>query len=145
MVAYMNGHTDRYRTFVCHAGCYDWVSMMATDGYAFFAKELGAFHWDNPARVMRQSPHHFARRFKTPTLVVHGELDYRVPATQALQYYNTLHAKGIATRLVYFPDENHWILKPQNSRLWYREFFDWIKRYAAPGPSRRGQRRRLAG
>jgi dipeptidyl aminopeptidase/acylaminoacyl peptidase len=145
MVAYMNGHTDRYRTFVCHAGCYDWVSMMATDGYMFFAKELGAFHWDNPARVMQQSPHHFAKRFKTPTLVIHGELDYRVPATQALQYYNTLHARQIPTRLVYFPDENHWILKPQNSRLWYREFFDWIKRYAAPGPSRRGQRTRLAG
>jgi dipeptidyl aminopeptidase/acylaminoacyl peptidase len=93
---------------------------------------------------MQQSPHHFAKRFKTPTLVIHGELDYRVPATQALQYYNTLHAQRIPTRLVYFPDENHWILKPQNSRLWYREFFDWIRRYAAPGPSRR-QRTRLAG
>ena len=137
MVAYMNGHTDRYRTFVCHAGCYDWVSMMATDGYLFFAKELGAFHWDNPARVMKQSPHHYVRRFQTPTLVVHGELDYRVPATQALQYYNTLKARGIAARLVYFPDENHWILKPQNSRLWYREFFAWIRRYAASGGVRR--------
>jgi dipeptidyl aminopeptidase/acylaminoacyl peptidase len=136
MVAYMNGHTDRYKTFVCHAGCYDWVSMMATDGYLFFAKELGAFHWDNPARVMKQSPHHFARRFKTPTLVIHGELDYRVPATQALQYYNTLHARGLAARLVYFPDENHWILKPQNSRAWYREFLAWVKRYAPGGPAR---------
>jgi dipeptidyl aminopeptidase/acylaminoacyl peptidase len=137
MVAYMNGHTDRYRTYVCHAGCYDWVSMMATDGYLFFAKELGAFHWDNPARVMKQSPHHYARRFKTPTLVVHGELDYRVPATQALQYYNTLKARGIAARLVYFPDENHWILKPQNSRLWYHEFFTWIRRQTTRG-NRRG-------
>jgi dipeptidyl aminopeptidase/acylaminoacyl peptidase len=73
---------------------------------------------------------------KTPTLVIHGELDYRVPATQALQYYNTLRAKDVAARLVYFPDENHWILKPQNSRLWYREFFGWIKRYAVPGPTR---------
>jgi dipeptidyl aminopeptidase/acylaminoacyl peptidase len=136
MVAYMNGHTDRYRTFVCHAGCYDWVSMMATDSYMFFAKELGAFHWDNPQRVMRQSPHHYARRFKTPTLVIHGELDYRVPATQALQYYDTLKARGIAARLMYFPDENHWILKPQNSRLWYREFLAWIRRYA-PGGGRR--------
>ncbi|HEX8012987.1 MAG TPA: S9 family peptidase [Casimicrobiaceae bacterium] len=136
LVAYMNGHTDRYKSFVCHAGCYDWVSMMATDGYLFFNKEFGAFHWDNPARVMKQSPHHYARRFKTPTLVIHGELDYRVPATQALQYYNTLRARGIAARLVYFPDENHWILKPQNSRLWYREFFAWIKRYAPGGAAR---------
>ncbi len=136
MVAYLNGHTDRYKAFVCHAGCYDWVSMMATDGYLFFAKELGAFHWDNPARVMKQSPHHYARRFKTPTLVIHGELDYRVPAMQALQYYNTLRTRGIAARLIYFPDENHWILKPQNSQLWYREFFAWIKRYAPGGPAR---------
>jgi len=140
MVAYMNGQTDRYRAYICHAGCYDWVSMMATDGYLFFAKELGAFHWDNPALVMKQSPHHYARRFKTPTLVIHGELDYRVPATQALQYYNTLRTRDVPARLVYFPDENHWILKPQNSRLWYREFFDWLKRYAAPGPVR-GRRR----
>ena len=137
MVAYMNGHTDRYRTYVCHAGCYDWVSMLASDGYMFFAKEFGAFPWDNPARVLKQSPHHYARRMKTPTLVIHGELDYRVPAAQALQYYNTLQARKIPTRLVYFPDENHWILKPQNSRLWYREFFAWVKRYARPGPAAR--------
>jgi dipeptidyl aminopeptidase/acylaminoacyl peptidase len=133
MVAYMNGNTDRYRTYVCHAGCYDWVSMMATDGYHFFADELGAFHWDNPARVMKQSPHHYVKHAKTPTLVIHGELDYRVPATQALQYYDTLKAKEVPARLVYFPDENHWVLKPQNSRLWYREFFGWVARYAPGG------------
>jgi dipeptidyl aminopeptidase/acylaminoacyl peptidase len=131
MVAYMNGHTDRYRAYVCHAGCYDWVSMMATDGYRFFAKELGAFHWDDEARVLAQSPHHYVKQAKTPTLVVHGELDYRVPATQGLQYFNSLKAKGVSARLVYFPDENHWILKPQNSRLWYREFFAWLARFAA--------------
>jgi len=140
MVAYMNGHTDRYKTYVCHAGCYDWVSMMATDGYQFFADELGAFHWDDMPRVMRQSPHHYVKRAKTPTLVIHGELDYRVPATQALQYYDTLKAKNVPARLVYFPDENHWILKPQNSRLWYREFFDWVARYAPGGPGRRKAR-----
>jgi len=129
MVAYMNGNTDRYRAYVCHAGCYDWVSMMATDGYRFFADELGAFHWDNEALVARQSPHHYVKRAKTPTLVVHGEFDYRVPATQALQYYNSLKAKKIPARLVHFPDENHWILKPQNSTLWYREFFAWLERW----------------
>jgi dipeptidyl aminopeptidase/acylaminoacyl peptidase len=137
MVAYMNGHTDRYRAFVCHAGCYDWVSMMATDGYRFFAKELGAFHWEDEPRVMRQSPHHFVRNAKTPTLVIHGELDYRVPATQALQYFNSLKAKGVAARLVYFPDENHWILKPANSKLWYGEFFAWLARFMAPAAAAR--------
>ena len=79
---------------------------------------------------MRQSPHHFVKAAKTPTLVIHGELDYRVPATQGLQYFNSLKAKNVAARLVYFPDENHWILKPQNSRLWYREFFAWLARFA---------------
>jgi dipeptidyl aminopeptidase/acylaminoacyl peptidase len=141
----MNGHTDRYRSFVCHAGCYDWVSMMATDGYHFFADELGAFHWDNPARVMRQSPHHYVKRAKTPTLVLHGELDYRVPATQALQYYDTLKAKKVAARLVYFPDENHWILKPQNSRLWYREFFDWVAATRLAGRQSARSRARRCG
>jgi dipeptidyl aminopeptidase/acylaminoacyl peptidase len=140
MVAYMNGHTDRYRSYVCHAGCYDWVSMMATDGYRFFASELGAFHWNDEPRVMAQSPHHFVRRARTPTLVIHGELDYRVPATQALQYYNTLKAKGVEARLVYFPDENHWILKPQNSRLWYREFRAWLGRHAPGGAAARRTR-----
>ena len=61
MVAFMNGHTDRYKAYVCHAGCYDWVSMMATDAFQFFAKELGAFHWDDAPLVMRQSPHHYVK------------------------------------------------------------------------------------
>ncbi|MEO8849278.1 MAG: S9 family peptidase [Casimicrobiaceae bacterium] len=139
MVAYMNGHTDRYKSYVCHAGCYDWVSMMATDGYRFFASELGAYYWNNMPRVMSQSPHHFVRRACTPTLVMHGELDYRVPAAQGLQYYNTLKAKDVDARLVYFPDENHWILKPQNSRLWYREFFAWLRRYAPGGAARKSR------
>jgi dipeptidyl aminopeptidase/acylaminoacyl peptidase len=131
MVAYMNGNTQRYRAYICHAGCYDWVSMMASDGYKFTEKEFGAFHWNDEPRVMRQSPHHYVKNARTPTLVIHGELDYRVPATQALQYYDTLKAKGVPARLVYFPDENHWILKPQNSRLWYGEFFAWLARYGS--------------
>ncbi len=133
MVAYMNGNlpAKRYQAYVCHAGCYDWVSMMGSDGYFWFSHELGAFHWDDEARVMKQSPHHYAQHFSTPTLVMHGELDYRVPYYQGLAYYNTLHARAIASRLVFFPDENHWILKPQNSRLWYQEFTRWCDRYTA--------------
>lgn len=138
MVAYMNGHTDRYRCYVCHAGCYNWESMMATDGYAFFARELGAFYWEDPARVAKQSPHHYVGKAKTPTLVIHGELDYRVPAAQALEYYDVLKAKNVPARLVYFPDENHWILKPQNSRLWYRELFAWVRKHSAPARPAKG-------
>ena len=131
MVAYMNGHVaaKRYQAYVCHAGCYDWVSMMGSDGYFWFGHELGAFHWDDEARVLKQSPHHYAQNFATPTLVVHGEQDYRVPYYQGLAYYNTLRARNVPSRLVFFPDENHWILKPQNSRLWYREFTNWCDRF----------------
>jgi dipeptidyl aminopeptidase/acylaminoacyl peptidase len=133
MVAYMNGNASpRYRAYVCHAGCYDWVAMMGSDGYFWFSQELGANHWDDEKRVLKQSPHHYAANFKTPTLVVHGELDYRVPYYQGLAYYNTMRVKDIPTRLVFFPDENHWILKPQNSRLWYQEFFDWCERFTKP-------------
>jgi dipeptidyl aminopeptidase/acylaminoacyl peptidase len=133
MVAWMNGHTDRYQAYICHAGCFDWVGMFSDDAYYWHPKELGAFYWDNPKRVEAQNPRAFVRRMKTPTLVIHGLLDYRVPDSQGLAYYNTLRSKGVPSRLVFFPDENHWILKPQNSRLWYREFFAWLKRWSKPG------------
>lgn len=137
LVAWMNGHTDRYQAYVCHAGCFDWVSMFAGDVWYWFPKELGAWYWEDPKRVDAQSPRAFARRMKTPTLVIHGQQDYRVPDGQGLAYFNTLRAKGVTARLVFFPDENHWILKPQNSRLWYREFFAWLARFAKPGAGKR--------
>ncbi len=131
MVAWMNGHVQpgRYQAYVCHAGCYDWQAMYADDAYSWHRKELGAAYWDDPARVAAQSPHAFAKNFKTPTLVIHGQLDYRVPDAQGLAYYNTLKSLGVPSRLVWFPDENHWVLKPRNSRLWYGEFFAWLARY----------------
>jgi dipeptidyl aminopeptidase/acylaminoacyl peptidase len=131
MVAWMNGHVPagRYQAYVCHAGCYDWVGMFADDAYTWHAKELGAWYWDDMARVLNQSPHNFAARFGTPTLVIHGALDYRVPDGQGLAYYNTLKAQNVDARLLWYPDENHWILKPRNSKLWYEEYFGWLKRH----------------
>jgi dipeptidyl aminopeptidase/acylaminoacyl peptidase len=140
MVAWMNGHVKpgRYRAYICHAGCFDWVGMFADDAWAWHAKELGAWYWDDMARVHAQSPHAFAREFRTPTLVIHGALDYRVPDAQGLAYYNTLKALKVDARLLWFPDENHWVLKPRNSRLWYGEFFGWLKAHdAAAKPTRR--------
>jgi dipeptidyl aminopeptidase/acylaminoacyl peptidase len=131
MVAWMNGHlpTGRYAAYVCHAGCFDWTAMFADDAYTWHAKELGAWYWDDMARVHAQSPHAFAGNMATPTLVIHGALDYRVPDQQGLAYYNTLKARGVDARLLWFPDENHWVLKPRNSRLWYGEYFAWLKRH----------------
>lgn len=137
MVAWMNGHTDRYKAYVCHAGCFDWVAMVADDAWYWFPKELGAAYWDDPAKVDSQNPRARVKKMKTPTLVIHGLLDYRVPDAQGLAYYNTLKAKGVPSRLVFFPDENHWILKPQNSRLWFQETFAWLARHVKPGGERR--------
>jgi dipeptidyl aminopeptidase/acylaminoacyl peptidase len=141
MVAWMNGHATpgRYKAYVCHAGCFDWVSMFASDGAEWFKEELGKWYWEGDegaggaARGMKQvhaqSPHAFAAKNSSPTLVIHGQLDYRVPDAQGLAYYNTLKAQNIDARLVWFPDENHWILKPRNSRLWYQEFFSWLAKH----------------
>jgi dipeptidyl aminopeptidase/acylaminoacyl peptidase len=137
MVAWMNAHArpGRYNAYVCHAGCFDWSAMLAGDAYAWFPKELGANSWDNMAQVHSQSAHAFAANMNTPTLVIHGALDYRVPDQQGLAYYNTLKALGVDARLLWFPDENHWVLKPRNSKLWYGEFFDWLKRHDTAGPA----------
>ena len=128
MVAWMNGHVPvgRYAAYICHAGCFDWTAMFADDAYTWHAKELGGWYWDKPAQVNAQSPHVFAGAMRTPTLVIHGALDYRVPDAQGLAYYNTLKAQGVPARLLWYPDENHWILKPRNNRQWYGEFFDWL-------------------
>ncbi|MEK8045179.1 S9 family peptidase [Ideonella margarita] len=131
MVAWMNGHVPagRYAAYICHAGCYDWQAMFADDAWSWHAKELGAWYWEDPARIAAQSPHTYAGNFNTPTLVIHGALDYRVPDAQGLAYYNTLKARGIDSRLLWFPDENHWVLKPRNSAQWYGEFFAWLRRH----------------
>ena len=145
MVAWMNGHVapGRYQAYICHAGCFDWVGMFADDAYTWHAKELGGWYWDDMSKVHAQSPHAFAKNFATPTLVIHGALDYRVPDAQGLAYYNTLKARGVDARLLWFPDENHWILKPRNARLWHEEFFGWLERHA-PGARPRAARERKA-
>jgi len=141
MVAWMNGHIPRgrYRAYVCHAGVFDRIATFSADSYLDRPRDLGAFYWDDPAKVLAQSPHAFAHRMETPTLVIHGRNDYRVPDANGLAYYNTLKARGVPARLVWFPDENHWVLKPRNSRLWYREFFDWL---SAHDPALRKSRRK---
>ncbi len=136
MMAWLNGHTDRYKAMICHAGVYNWDSMMASDFVRGRERPLGAFPWGDQAKVDKHNPQRFAKNFKTPTLVMHGEKDYRVPITQGMEYYNTLRIKGVPTRFVYFPDENHWILKPQNARLWHREFFAWLEKHVGSGPTK---------
>jgi dipeptidyl aminopeptidase/acylaminoacyl peptidase len=133
MMAWLNGHTDRFKAMVCHAGVYSYHNQMASDVIRAREGALVAFPWNDLNRVDRQSAQRYAAHFKTPTLVLHGEKDFRVPVTHGLEYYNPLKMKGVAARLVYFPDENHWITKPQNARLWHREVFAWLDRYIGHG------------
>jgi len=135
MVAWLNGHTVMFKAMVCHAGVYDWHSMLASDFVKGRDRALGAPPWGDLTIVDKQSAQRFAANFKTPTIVIHGEKDYRVPVTQGLAYFNTLRQKGVPTRLVYFPDENHWILKPNNSLVWHNEVFGWLEKYIGRGPT----------
>ena len=141
MMAWMNGHTDRFKAMICHAGVFNWHTQMASDIVRSRERALGALPWGDIAKIDRQSPQRFAANFKTPTLVIHGEKDFRVPINNGFEYFNTLRLKGVPTRLVYFPDENHWVMKPQNSRLWHREVFAWLEKYIGNGPTKGGDSR----
>ena len=96
------------------------------------ASSEGRFHgtpWNNPELYKKFSPAAFAQNFKTPTLVVQGELDFRVPIEQGLGMFTALQRQGVESRLLYFPDEGHWVLKPQNSKLWYETVLGWCERW----------------
>jgi dipeptidyl aminopeptidase/acylaminoacyl peptidase len=127
MVNWILGRTARFKALVSHAGVYELNSMFGeTEELWFPLWEFGGTPWDNPESYSRWSPANFAKEFRTPTLVIHGELDYRVPYGQGLQLYTALQLQKAPSKLLLFPDEGHWILKPQNSLLWYKTFIDWI-------------------
>jgi dipeptidyl aminopeptidase/acylaminoacyl peptidase len=130
MVNWINGHTNRFKAIVSHAGVFNLEAMSgATEELWFTDWEFGGT-WFNPAAMTEQyrkfSPHLFAQNFKTPTLVITGELDYRVPYTDPLSLFTALQRKGVPSRLVVYPDEGHWITKPQNARLWWKEVHAWL-------------------
>ena len=129
LVCWIAGHTDRFRCLINHAGVFDLLAEYASDVTEGRQQSYGGEPWDRLEAIDRWNPARFTRGFTTPMLVVHGEQDYRVPHTQALAVYNILKAKGIEARLVFFPDENHWVLKPRNSIFWNREVEAWLARY----------------
>jgi dipeptidyl aminopeptidase/acylaminoacyl peptidase len=125
------GREHPFRTLIAHAKVYN---LYTHDGVSDFGAEKDRFQefWENRAEFEKYSPHLYAGNFKTPTLVIHGQLDYRVPVSNGFELFNTLQKRGIPSKLVYYPDENHWILKPQNSLFWYSTVRDWVERYAKP-------------
>ncbi len=132
LVSWLTTQTNRFRCAVNHAGVFDLALMYASDVTWGRARNLGAELWEDAAVVDRHNPARHTAGLGTPTLVVHGERDYRVPADQALLCYGILKARGVPARLLWFSDENHWILKPKNSLRWYQEVLDWIDRFLGP-------------
>jgi dipeptidyl aminopeptidase/acylaminoacyl peptidase len=127
MADWILGHSNRFRALVSHAGVFDLRSMAGeTEELWFPIFEFRGMPWDNPEMYARWSPSYYVKDFKTPTLVIHGELDYRVPVGQGLQLFTALQTQKVPSKLLLFPDEGHWVQKPLNTVLWYQSFLDWI-------------------
>ncbi len=127
MMNWMAGRTSRFKALVSHAGVFDLRSMFGeTEELWFPLWEFRGTPWSDPEMYARWSPSFFVKEFRTPTLVTHGELDYRVPVGQGLQMYTALQLQQVPSKLVLFPDEGHWISRPQNSVFWYRTVIDWL-------------------
>jgi dipeptidyl aminopeptidase/acylaminoacyl peptidase len=125
------GREHPFKTLIAHAAVYNSFTQIASD---YGAEKPRFYHyWEKPEEFARISPHTMAGNFKTPTLIIHNQMDMRVPVNHGIELFNTLQSKGVPSKLVYFPDENHWVLKPQNSLFWYSTVKDWIGRYAEPG------------
>ena len=128
MVNWIAGHSDRFKALISHAGVFDLESMYFTTEELWFAEwEFGGTPWGNPDHYRERSPSTYAANFKTPTLVIHGALDFRVPDAQGLGMFTALQRRGIESRYLFFPDEGHWILKPANRAVWWREMLGWLE------------------
>jgi dipeptidyl aminopeptidase/acylaminoacyl peptidase len=133
MIDWIATHTGRFKVLISHAGVYDKTSMYgATEELWFEEHDMAGTPWTHPESYQKWSPSTYAGdlgKYKTPTLVICGELDYRVPYTQSLEFFTALQRQNVPSKIVVYPDEGHWILKPQNSRLWYKTFSDWLAAY----------------
>jgi dipeptidyl aminopeptidase/acylaminoacyl peptidase len=129
LVSWLTAMTGRYSASICHAGVTDLVGQWASDHTAGRDKSVGGVPWEDMDAVQRWSPMAHTHDITTPTLVIHGELDYRVVITQGLVLYGVLKAKGVPSRLVYFPDEGHWIESRDNAIVWWEEFLGWLARW----------------
>ncbi len=131
----MGNHEDRFSAMISHCGVYNLESMYGSTEELFFVNwDLGGPYW-NSAEVQRKyaqfSPHKFARGWSTPLLVIHGEKDFRVPVTQGMEAFTAAQVQDVPSRFLYFPNEGHWVMSPQNSIVWFRVFFDWLDTHLA--------------
>ena len=130
MINWLLGHTTRFKCLVSHDGMFNTISAFGeTEELWFNTWEFKGTPWTNPATYNKWSPNLSAAKFKTPTLVVHGQLDYRLDISEGFQLFTTLQLLKVPSKMLYFPDEGHWVLKPQNSRLWYKTVNDWVDQW----------------
>jgi dipeptidyl aminopeptidase/acylaminoacyl peptidase len=127
MANWILGHTTRFKCIVSHDGMFNTESAYgATEELWFPEWEFKGTPWTNRKMYQKWSPHMFASAFKTPTLVVHGQLDYRLDVSQGFDLFTTLQRLKVPSKMLYFPDEGHWVLKPQNSQLWWKSVNEWV-------------------
>jgi len=130
MANWILGHTNRFKCIVSHDGTFNTESVYGTTEELWFPEwEFNGPPWKNRELYRKFSPHLFADKFKTPTLVIHGQNDYRLDVSEGFQLFTTLQRLKIPSKMLYFPDEGHWVLKPQNSRLWYKTVNDWVDQW----------------
>jgi dipeptidyl aminopeptidase/acylaminoacyl peptidase len=130
MINWINGKTDRFKALVCHDGIFDTrIGYYDTEEVWFPEWEHRGVPWEKPEEFTKFSPAELVKNWKTPTLVIHGGMDFRIPETHAIAAFTALQRRGVPSRFLEFPDENHWVLKPQNSKLWHDEVFAWIDRF----------------
>ncbi len=130
MVNWIAGHSDRFKALVSHAGVFDLTSKYGSTEELWFPEwEFGGTPWEQPEHYRERSPSLFAGHFKTPTLVIHGALDFRVPDAQGLGMFTALKRRGVPSRYLWFPDEGHWITRPANRVKWWSEIFTWLDRW----------------
>lgn len=136
MAAWVAGHTDRFAALINHAGVNDFITQYGADVTPYgFTQVLGGTPWKNPEGMQRNNPTTYAKNFKTPMLIIHGEMDYRVPYVNGTALYQILQSMGVPSRLVIFPNENHWVLTPQNAIYWHWEMQSWLSRYIGGKPA----------
>ena len=132
MANWLLGHTDRFKCIVSHDGMFNAEAAFGTTEELWFPNwEFKGPPWKNRELYRKWSPHEYAANFKTPTLVVHGQLDYRLDVSNGFDLFTTLQVLKVPSKMLYFPDEGHWVLKPQNSRLWYKTVNDWVDQWCS--------------
>lgn len=128
MINWIEGHTNRFNAMVSHDGVFNTESMWGTTEELWFPEwEFNGAPWQNRKLYEKWNPSRFIQNAKTPLLVVEGARDYRVPEEQAFQLFTSLQRLGVDSKFLYFPDEFHFVIKPQDARFWWNSVFDWFE------------------